>query len=130
MTALSGGEFGAVMHFAASKSIPEGEADPVGYYQSNCSELINIVAARNFWPVRCAQIQNSQAVGRATACWRCWQVMGRFAGRIWLIRLSSADPVISCADVSLARGVLGFETCHDLRAMYESNWAFSGKAGS
>ena len=42
--AMSGG-FDAVVHFAARKSIPEGEADPVGYYRSNCVGLMNTVEA-------------------------------------------------------------------------------------
>jgi len=46
-----------------------------------------------------------------------------------IVERRPGDAAVSCADVSLARKVRGFETCHDLRAMYESNWAFSGKAG-
>ncbi len=35
----------AVVHFAARKSIPEGEADPMGYYRSNCAGLMNVTEA-------------------------------------------------------------------------------------
>ena len=38
-------DFDAVVHFAALKSVPDSEVDPVGYYNSNCTGLINIVDA-------------------------------------------------------------------------------------
>lgn len=38
-------DFDAVVHFAARKSVPESEADPLGYYQSNCTGLLNVAQA-------------------------------------------------------------------------------------
>lgn len=37
--------FDAVVHFAARKSISDGEADPIGYFRTNCAGLMNIVEA-------------------------------------------------------------------------------------
>jgi UDP-glucose 4-epimerase len=37
--------FDAVVHFAALKSVPLGEADPLGYFQSNCAGLMNVMSA-------------------------------------------------------------------------------------
>ena len=45
MTSFRSSDFDAVIHFAARKSVPEGDADPVGYYRSNCAGLINLVNA-------------------------------------------------------------------------------------
>jgi UDP-glucose 4-epimerase len=45
MAAMEGQGFDAVVHFAAGKSISDGEADPVGYHETNCTGLINVVAA-------------------------------------------------------------------------------------
>lgn len=45
MTEALGAGFEAVVHFAARKSVPDGEADPVGYYRSNCAGLMNTVEA-------------------------------------------------------------------------------------
>jgi UDP-glucose 4-epimerase len=44
MAALSRG-FDAVVHFAALKSVPQGEADPLAYFQSNCGGLMNVMQA-------------------------------------------------------------------------------------
>ncbi len=38
-------DFDAVVHFAARKSVPESEVDPLGYYQSNCTGLLNVAQA-------------------------------------------------------------------------------------
>ncbi len=38
-------EFDAVVHFAALKSVPDSEAEPVQYHRTNCIGLINIVDA-------------------------------------------------------------------------------------
>lgn len=38
-------EFDAVVHFAARKSVADGEADPMGYYRVNCVGLMNVVEA-------------------------------------------------------------------------------------
>lgn len=43
--AFASTDFDAVVHFAALKSVPDSEADPVGYHRSNCTGLINIVEA-------------------------------------------------------------------------------------
>ncbi len=45
MKAFTDQNFDAVVHFAARKSVPEGEADPVGYYQSNCAGFLNVISA-------------------------------------------------------------------------------------
>jgi UDP-glucose 4-epimerase len=55
-------QFDAVVHFAARKSIPEGEADPVGYYQSNCGGLINVVEAMRASDVNAIVFSSSAAV--------------------------------------------------------------------
>lgn len=39
------GGFDAVVHFAARKSVPDSVADPLGYYESNCTGLLNVLAA-------------------------------------------------------------------------------------
>ncbi len=54
--------FDAVVHFAARKSIAEGEADPLGYYQSNCGGLMNVVAAMRVHGVRAIVFSSSAAV--------------------------------------------------------------------
>ncbi|MGB7243675.1 MAG: UDP-glucose 4-epimerase GalE [Sulfitobacter sp.] len=45
MAVMADQKFDAVVHFAAGKSISDGEADPIGYHQTNCTGLINVVAA-------------------------------------------------------------------------------------
>lgn len=45
MTAAMSRGFDAVVHFAALKSVPHGEADPLGYFQSNCTGLMNVMSA-------------------------------------------------------------------------------------
>ncbi len=267
MSAFAARNFDAVVHFAARKSIPEGEADPVGYYQSNCSGLINIVQAmkahgvkvivfsssaavygntdrvpiaedcvlapantyartkkfgeeflaavagadpeftvgtlRYFNPVGAhasgligedpsqpptnlvpviARVVNGQlpelmvyggnyptpdgtgirdyihisdltrghvlsleallsrnqshlvnlGTGQGHSVLEALETYGAVCGRdvpYQIVDRRPGDAAVSCADVSLARDVLGFETQHDLRAMCESNWAFSGKNG-
>ena len=42
---MADGGFDAVVHFAARKSVPESVADPLGYYDTNCSGLLNVLAA-------------------------------------------------------------------------------------
>jgi UDP-glucose 4-epimerase len=39
------GNFDAVVHFAARKSVPDSVADPLGYYSSNCGGLLNVLSA-------------------------------------------------------------------------------------
>ena len=60
--AFAGQEFDAVVHFAARKSIAEGEADPLGYYQSNCGGLMNVAAAMRVHGVRAIVFSSSAAV--------------------------------------------------------------------
>lgn len=43
--AMEGAGFDAVVHFAALKSVPDGEADPVGYYDVNIGGLVNVTRA-------------------------------------------------------------------------------------
>ena len=62
MAAFAGRDFDAVVHFAARKSIPEGESDPVGYHQSNCTGLINILAAMRAHNVANIVFSSSAAV--------------------------------------------------------------------
>ena len=45
MTAAFAGGFDAVVHFAALKSVAEGEADPMGYFRANCGGLMTVVEA-------------------------------------------------------------------------------------
>ena len=62
MAAFDGRGFDAVVHFAARKSIPESEADPVGYAQSNCSGLVNVVTAMRAHGVNAIVFSSSAAV--------------------------------------------------------------------
>ena len=39
------GGFNAVVHFAARKSVPASVADPLSYYDTNCTGLLNVLAA-------------------------------------------------------------------------------------
>ncbi len=38
-------DFDAVVHFAALKSVPESQTDPMGYFRTNCVGLYNIASA-------------------------------------------------------------------------------------
>lgn len=55
-------KFDAVVHFAARKSVAEGEADPVGYYRSNVTGLINVVQAMQDHNVKTMVFSSSAAV--------------------------------------------------------------------
>ena len=66
-TAFDGQGAQAVVHFAAKKSVPEGEADPVGYYRANCTGLFNVVAAMRAHGVRTIVFSSSAAVYGAAA---------------------------------------------------------------
>lgn len=44
-SAFEQGGFGAVVHFAAKKSVPESEADPAAYYRANINGLMNVTEA-------------------------------------------------------------------------------------
>lgn len=55
-------DFDAVVHFAALKSVPDGEADPVGYHRANCTGLINIVEAMRETDVPAIVFSSSAAV--------------------------------------------------------------------
>ncbi len=54
--------FDAVVHFAARKSIPDGEADPLGYYRSNCAGLMNIAEAMRAAGIRRIVFSSSAAI--------------------------------------------------------------------
>ncbi|TRW96180.1 UDP-glucose 4-epimerase GalE [Paracoccus sp. M683] len=43
--AMRGAGFDAVIHFAALKSVPDSQSDPLGYYQVNVGGLINVTRA-------------------------------------------------------------------------------------
>lgn len=55
-------DFDAVVHFAARKSVPEGEADPLGYYQTNCTGLLNVAAAMQAHGVNRIVFSSSAAI--------------------------------------------------------------------
>ena len=59
-TALARG-FDGVVHFAALKSIPQGEADPLGYYQCNCAGLMNVATAMQAHGVKTMVFSSSAA---------------------------------------------------------------------
>lgn len=54
--------FDAVVHFAALKSVPDGENDPTSYYRSNCVGLMNTVEAMRAASVRRIVFSSSAAV--------------------------------------------------------------------
>lgn len=60
--AFAGQEFDAVVHFAALKSVPEGEADPLNYYRTNCTGLVNVAGAMRAHGVRRIVFSSSAAV--------------------------------------------------------------------
>jgi UDP-glucose 4-epimerase len=60
-------DFDAVVHFAALKSVPDSEADPVGYHRTNCTGLINIVDAMQSSGVANIVFSSSAAVYGSTA---------------------------------------------------------------
>lgn len=55
-------DFDAVVHFAAKKSVPESETDPIGYFHSNCTGLINVAAAMQAHDVHAIVFSSSAAV--------------------------------------------------------------------
>lgn len=55
-------DFDAVVHFAALKSVPDGEANPVEYYRVNCTGLINITEAMRETEVNAIVFSSSAAV--------------------------------------------------------------------
>ncbi len=54
--------FDAVVHFAALKSVPEGQADPLGYYETNCGGLFNIASAMKATGVEKMVFSSSAAI--------------------------------------------------------------------
>lgn len=58
--------FDGVVHFAALKSVGDGEANPLGYYQSNCAGLMNVVQAMEAHDVKKIVFSSSAAVYGAT----------------------------------------------------------------
>ena len=57
---VTNGKFDAVMHFAASTSVPESVADPLKYYRNNVANTLNLVEA-------CARARIGQFVLSSTA---------------------------------------------------------------
>jgi UDP-glucose 4-epimerase len=55
-------DFDAVVHFAALKSVPDGEAYPTSYYRSNCAGLMNTAEAMQQAGVRRIVFSSSAAV--------------------------------------------------------------------
>lgn len=55
-------DFDAVVHFAALKSVPDSEANPVEYYRINCSGLVNITHAMRETGVNAMVFSSSAAV--------------------------------------------------------------------
>ncbi|WP_342069653.1 UDP-glucose 4-epimerase GalE [Yoonia algicola] len=64
---FAAGDFDAVVHFAALKSVPDSEADPIGYYRSNCTGLINITEAMRESAVASIVFSSSAAVYGSSA---------------------------------------------------------------
>jgi len=62
MKSFRDNEFDAVIHFAAKKSVSEGDADPVGYYRSNCAGLINVASAMRACDVNVIVFSSSASV--------------------------------------------------------------------
>lgn len=54
--------FDAVVHFAALKSVPESQANPMGYFQTNCVGLYNIAAAMKAHGVNRIVFSSSAAI--------------------------------------------------------------------
>lgn len=57
-----GRDVDAVVHFAALKSVPGGEADPLGYHRSNCGGLMNVLSAMRAHAVRRIVFSSSAAI--------------------------------------------------------------------
>lgn len=66
MAAFAGRDFDAVVHFAALKSVPESDADPLGYHQTNCTGLIHVAAAMQAHGVNAIVFSSSAAVYGST----------------------------------------------------------------
>lgn len=62
MRVFASDEFDAVVHFAALKSVPDGEADPLGYYRTNCTGLFNIASAMQASGVKRLVFSSSAAI--------------------------------------------------------------------
>jgi UDP-glucose 4-epimerase len=60
--AFDGQNFDAVVHFAAKKSIPEGEAQPALYYRTNVEGLMNVAEAAVAHQVKAFVFSSSAAV--------------------------------------------------------------------
>lgn len=63
---LSSAHFDAVVHFAARKSVPESETNPIGYYRSNVVGLVNLIDGMRGAGVRNLVFSSSAAVYGAT----------------------------------------------------------------
>lgn len=66
--AMRAGGFDAVVHFAALKSVPDSQADPIGYYDVNVTGLINVMQAmRNNGVSRIVFSSSAAVYGEAEA---------------------------------------------------------------
>jgi UDP-glucose 4-epimerase len=60
-------QYDAVVHFAAKKSVPDSDSDPVAYFDTNCGGLINVMSAMEETGVNALVFSSSAAVyGNAT----------------------------------------------------------------
>ena len=62
VAAFEGQNIDAVVHFAAKKSVPEGESDPALYYRANCIGLMNVAEAAVAQGVKAFVFSSSAAV--------------------------------------------------------------------
>lgn len=95
-------DFDAVVHFAALKSVPDGEADPLGYYRTNCTGLFNIASAMQTSGVKRMVFSSSAAIyGNPTvmpitedtaASPQSVYARTKMVGEEFLAGLSAADP--------------------------------------
>jgi UDP-glucose 4-epimerase len=60
--AMKHGDFDAVVHFAALKSVPDSETDPIGYYDVNLGGLVNVTRAMQAHGVTRMVFSSSAAV--------------------------------------------------------------------
>ena len=59
---FAAGKFDAVVHFAALKSVPESQSNPMGYFETNCIGLYNIASAMQAHGVRHIVFSSSAAI--------------------------------------------------------------------
>ncbi len=59
---FAAGRFDAVVHFAALKSVPESQSNPMGYFETNCIGLYNIASAMKAHNVKHIVFSSSAAI--------------------------------------------------------------------